>query len=239
MFNFLPSFSEVHPISDESPIADPTSDESPPVDPISVESLTADPTFDESPLFAPAANPINTTAPEPCHSHRVSTLPSHLRDFHCFSAFTTLHEPHTFREASFDPLWQQVMKEELDALLKTNGTVDHYKARLVAKGFTQEHEIDYEETFAPVARISSARTLIAVFASQHWPLFQMDVKNVFLNGELIGSLHAAPSWFLSSSRLFSQSVSLTSVLPTLRSWYYPSLANVDDMIIIGDDAQGI
>uniref|UniRef100_A0A2N9GND3 Integrase catalytic domain-containing protein n=1 Tax=Fagus sylvatica TaxID=28930 RepID=A0A2N9GND3_FAGSY len=109
-----PSAESVNPISDESPPADPSSDESP----------TADPTFDESPLSAPAANPVNTTAPEPRRSHRVSTLPSHLRDFHCFSAFATLHEPHTFREASVarlssDPLWQQAMKEELDALLKS------------------------------------------------------------------------------------------------------------------------
>jgi hypothetical protein len=203
LFPEIPSpFAEsVNPISDESPPADPSSDESP----------TADPTFDESPLSAPAANPVNTTAPEPRRSHRVRTLPSHLRDFYCFSAFATLHEPHTFREASSDPLWQQAMKEEFDALLKTgtwdlvdlptgksaigckwvykiktrsDGTVDRYKARLVAKGFTQEYGIDYEKTFAPVARLSSVHTLIAVSASRHWPLFQMDVKNAFLNGEL-------------------------------------------------------
>uniref|UniRef100_A0A2N9J0W4 Reverse transcriptase Ty1/copia-type domain-containing protein n=1 Tax=Fagus sylvatica TaxID=28930 RepID=A0A2N9J0W4_FAGSY len=145
-----------NPISNESPLADPISDESP----------IAYPTFNESPFSAPAVNHVNTTAPEPRHSHRVSTLPSHLRDFHCFSAFATLHEPHTFREASSDPLWQQAMKEELDALLKTDGTIDHYKAHFVAKGFTQEYGIDYEETFAPVARLSSVRTLIAVSASQ-------------------------------------------------------------------------
>jgi hypothetical protein len=104
-----PSDESVNPISDESPSVDPTSDESP----------TADPTFDESPLSAPAANLVNTTTSEPHRSHRVSTLPSHLCDFHCFSAFATLHEPHTFRETSSDPLWQQAMKEELNALLKT------------------------------------------------------------------------------------------------------------------------
>ena len=104
-----PSAESVNPISDESPSIDPSSDVSP----------TADPTFDESPLSAPTANPVNTTAPEPRHSHRVSTFLSHFRDFHCFSAFAILHEPHTFCEASFDPLWQQAMKEELVALLKT------------------------------------------------------------------------------------------------------------------------
>jgi hypothetical protein len=90
-----PSAKSVNPISNESPFADPTSDESP----------TADSTFDKSPLFALTANPVNTTALEPRRSYWVSTLPSHLRDFHCFSAFGTLYEPHTFREASSDPLW--------------------------------------------------------------------------------------------------------------------------------------
>ena len=51
-------------------------------------------------------------------------------------------------------------------------------------GFTQEYEIDYEEIFALVARLSSVRTLITVYAACKWPLFQMDIKNAFLNGEL-------------------------------------------------------
>ena len=112
LFPEIPSTSveSVNPISDESPPTNPTSD----------EPLTADPTFDESHLFTPAANSVNTTAPEPRRSHRVSTLPSYLYDFYCFSAFATLHEPHTFREASSDHLWQQAMKEELDAFLKTS-----------------------------------------------------------------------------------------------------------------------
>ena len=57
------------------------------------------------------------------HSHQVTTLPSHLRDFHCFSALASLQEPQTFHEASSNPLWQQAMKEELNALHKT-GTLD-------------------------------------------------------------------------------------------------------------------
>ena len=54
-----------------------------------------------------------------CLSHRVTTLPSHLRDFHCFYALASLQESQTFHEASSNPLWQQAMKEELDALHKT------------------------------------------------------------------------------------------------------------------------
>ena len=102
------------------------------------------------------------------------------------------------------------MKEELDALDKT-GTWDlvdlpsgkllsvvngYIRSRLdrmtlliitrlaLFRGFTQEYGIDYEETFAHVARLSSVRTLIAVSTACKWPSFQMDVKNAFLNGEL-------------------------------------------------------
>ena len=51
-------------------------------------------------------------------------------------------------------------------------------------GFTQEYEIDYEETFAPMAQLYYVRTLVVVSAARKWPLFQMDFKNAFLNGEL-------------------------------------------------------
>ena len=67
---------------------------------------------------------------------------------------------------------------------RSDGTIDRYKARLVALGFTQEYGIDYEETFAPVAQLSSIKTLIALFTTRKWPLFQMDVKNAFLIREL-------------------------------------------------------
>uniref|UniRef100_A0A2N9HNV7 Integrase catalytic domain-containing protein n=1 Tax=Fagus sylvatica TaxID=28930 RepID=A0A2N9HNV7_FAGSY len=254
-----PSAESVNPISDESPPADPSSDESP----------TADPTFDESPLTAPVTNPVNTTTPEPRRSHRVSTLPSHLRDFHCFSAFATLYEPHTFPgKSAIGCKWVYKIKTRSD------GTVDRYKARLVAKGFTQEYGIDYEETFAPVARLSSVRTLIAVSASRHWPLFQMDVKNAFLNGELTeevymqlppgfsqppgfspkvcrlrralyGLKQAPRAWFAKFSSTISQhgfsASSYDSALFFRRSDHGITLLllYVDDMIITGDDVQGI
>ena len=64
----------------------------------------------------------------------------------------------------------------------SDGTVERFKGRLVAKGYAQEYGIDYEETFAPVARFTSIRTLLA-FAVQHEMIIhQMDVVTAFLNG---------------------------------------------------------
>ncbi|CAN6485219.1 unnamed protein product [Victoria cruziana] len=64
---------------------------------------------------------------------------------------------------------------------RSDGTLERYKARLVAKGYAQEYGLDYDETFVPVARMTSIRTLVSVASIKGWPIFQMDVKNVFLN----------------------------------------------------------
>jgi len=65
-----------------------------------------------------------------------------------------------------------------------DGSVDRYKVRLVTKGYTQTYDIDYFETFSPIARINFIRILFSIAANLSWPLFQMDVKNAFLYGDL-------------------------------------------------------
>ena len=149
-----------------------------------------------SPAPAPPEDPPQNIPPR--HSIRVRSIPTHLLDYHCYTALATLHESQTYREASIDPLWQIAMKEELDALTKnhtwdlvtlfpgqsvvgckwiykiktcSDGFIERYKARLVAKCFTQEYGIDYEETYTPIARISFVCAFLAIAVASKWDLF--------------------------------------------------------------------
>ena len=71
----------------------------------------------------------------------------------------------------------KVKRDELGAIVK-------HKARLVARGFVQREGIDFEEVFAPVARMESVRLLLALAAAKDWHIHHLDVKSAFLNGEL-------------------------------------------------------
>ena len=66
----------------------------------------------------------------------------------------------------------------------SDGSIERHKARLVARGFTQTLDVDYKETFAPVAKMNSIRVLLSVVVNKGWSIYQMDVKNAFLHRDL-------------------------------------------------------
>lgn len=120
-------------------------------------------------------------------------------------------DPIYFEEACYEKKWCQAMKEEIAAINKNqtwslcklptgkktiglkwvfktkfgiNGEIIKYKARLVVKGYLQQHGIDFEETFSPVARFETVHIFLALEAQQNWSVFQFDVKSAFLNSDL-------------------------------------------------------
>ena len=68
--------------------------------------------------------------------------------------------------------------------MRLDGTIDKYKARLVIRGFNQNKGVDYFDTYSPMTKIATIRTLIALAAIHDLVVHQMDVKTAFLNGDL-------------------------------------------------------
>ena len=120
-------------------------------------------------------------------------------------------EPWDFSEAKSMTVWVKACEDEIASIEKNHtwllvdlpvgakpiglkwvfkvkrnpdGSVNKYKARLVAKGYVQRHGIDYDEVFAPVARIETIRLIIALAASHGWEVHHLDVKTDFLHGDL-------------------------------------------------------
>jgi hypothetical protein len=120
-------------------------------------------------------------------------------------------EPKNVEEAKRDECWIKAMEEELSQIKKNdtwelvprpkdknvigtkwvfrnkldeNGQVTRNKAILVCKGYAQIEGIDFEETYAPVARMEAVRTILAYACSKQIKVYQMDVKSTFLNGNL-------------------------------------------------------
>ncbi|KAK8983114.1 hypothetical protein V6N11_057870 [Hibiscus sabdariffa] len=111
------------------------------------------------------------------------TTRSSLRNTCNFLAFISCIEPKNINEALNDDYWILAMQDELNQFERNvSGNIVRNKARLVAQGYTQEEGIDFDETYAPVARMEAIRMLLAFACHHEFKLFQKDVKSAFLNG---------------------------------------------------------
>ncbi|GKV43245.1 hypothetical protein SLEP1_g50561 [Rubroshorea leprosula] len=95
-----------------------------------------------------------------------------------------LSEPTCVTQALKDPNWRRAMSEEFSALVHQDGSIERYKARLVAKGFHQRPGSDYFNTFSPVIKPTTIRTVLSIAISQQWVIRQLDINNAFLHGHL-------------------------------------------------------
>ena len=137
-----------------------------------------------------------------------------LEDTHeCFqmTAYNSLTEPKNMNEAINNPIWKKSMDKELKAQIDKNtwemvippkgvnivgskwtyclkkndkSTIIHPKSYLVAQGFTQTFGVNYDETYAPIVRMTSLQTICTIAACNNWLIHQMDVNVAYLNATL-------------------------------------------------------
>ncbi|KAJ9547543.1 hypothetical protein OSB04_020086 [Centaurea solstitialis] len=164
--------------------------------------------------------------------------------------FISENEPKEIDDALRDPAWVSAMQEELAEFIRNNvwllvprprkrtiigskwifrnkldeiGTIIRNKAHLVAQGYRQEEGIDYDEAFAPVARLEVIRLFLAFAAHMNFKVFQMDITNVFLNGKLNEEVYVAqPPGFVDPKfpdHVYKLNKALYGLKQAPRAWY--------------------
>jgi hypothetical protein len=164
----------------------------------------------------------------PRRSTRERRQPAKFNDYVALVSQLVDSEPSNYQEAAQHQVWRDAMVEEYTSIMQNDvwevvprptdravvgsrwiykikhgadGSIEKYKARFVAKGFSQKEGIDYEETFAPVARYTSIRAIISFAAQMGWQIHQMDVKTAFLNGVLKEEVYIEqPEGFVTHSK---------------------------------------
>ncbi|GKB35918.1 retrovirus-related pol polyprotein from transposon TNT 1-94 [Tanacetum coccineum] len=178
------------------------------------------------------------------------TLRSQAQNQSNFFCFISTIEPKNVNKALGDESWIVSMQEELSQFiandfwelvpqpknmtiigtkwvfrnkLDENGIVSRNKARLVAQGYNQQEGIDYDETYAPVARLESIRILLAYACALDFKLFQMDVKSAFLNGFINEEVYVAqPPGFIDFEKpdhVYKLKKALYGLKQAPKAWY--------------------
>jgi hypothetical protein len=172
-------------------------------------------------------------------------------NLHVDTAASPSPVPKSVRGALKDPNWLAAMTDEYSALLandtwdlvvppananivsgkwifrhkyKPDGSLDRYKARWVLRGFSQEHGIDFDETFSPVVKPATIRTILSIALSANWKIRQLDVKNAFLHGKLSEVVFChQPTGFVDSARpghVCRLNRALYGLKQAPRAWYH-------------------
>ncbi|KAK8939176.1 hypothetical protein KSP39_PZI011715 [Platanthera zijinensis] len=165
------------------------------------------------------------------------------------TCFLSQIEPQSIQDAEQDPHWITAMQEELQFernkvwelvpkpkdhpiigtkwvfrnKLDDQGVIVRNKARLVAQGYSQQEGIDYDQTFAPVARLEAIRIFLAYAAHKSFKVYQMDVKSAFLNGDIKEEVYVRqPPGFISLTHpdyVFKLHKALYGLKQAPRAWY--------------------
>lgn len=125
-------------------------------------------------------------------------------------------EPTSYNRVLIDKIWRDAMSNDIDSLqinktfsivelpvgkrangnkcvykikYRSDGKIERFKVRLVVLGNCQQEGVDYDETFAPVAKMSIVRLFLGVAAARDWHLHQMDIDNAFLHGDLMEDVY--------------------------------------------------
>ncbi|GJW20747.1 retrovirus-related pol polyprotein from transposon TNT 1-94 [Tanacetum coccineum] len=183
------------------------------------------------------------------------TLRSQSQNQSNFFCFISTIEPKNLNEALTDESWIVAMQEELNQFIANdvwelvpqprnmtiigikwvfrnklyeNGIVSRNKARLVAQVYNQQEGIDYDETYAPVARLESIRILLAYACALYFKIFQMDIKSAFLNGFINEEVYVAqPPGFIDFEKpdhVYKLKKALHGLKQAPKAWFAAALA---------------
>nr|GEX68434.1 retrovirus-related Pol polyprotein from transposon TNT 1-94 [Tanacetum cinerariifolium] len=149
--------------------------------------------------------------------------------FYYYDAFLTSFEPNTYKEALTQSCWIEAMQKELHEFERLKVKLDELrgilknKARLVARGYRQEEGIDFEESFALMARLEAVQIFLAFAAHMNMIVYQMDVKTIFLNGILCEEVYVSqPNGFVDPDKpnhVYKLKKALYGLKQALRAWY--------------------